>query len=158
MYVGTILRVTMARVMACCLMASSHHLNQYWLPGRVKRVGYCACNMTLKWGHNEHDGVSNHQPHLCLLNRLFRRRSKKTSKLRATGLCEENSPVTGEFPAQRASNAENVSIDDDIMMCEPVLKIAACWLFCLLRAHFIYMGMKLWCLVSKAECIPVQSV
>ena len=39
-----------------------------------------------------------------------RRRSKKTSKLWVTGLCEGNSPVTGEFPAQRASNAENVSI------------------------------------------------
>ena len=39
-----------------------------------------------------------------------RHRSKKTSKLRVTGLCEGNSPVTGEFPAQRASNAENVSI------------------------------------------------
>ena len=59
-----------------------------------------------RWRHNEHDGVSNHQPHLCLLNRLFRRRSKKTSKLRVTGLCVGNSPVTGEFPAQRASNAE----------------------------------------------------
>ena len=35
---------------------------------------------------------------------------KETSKLRATGLCEGNSPVTGEFPAQRASKAENVSI------------------------------------------------
>ena len=35
---------------------------------------------------------------------------KKTSKLRVTGLCARNSPVTGEFPAQRASNAENVSI------------------------------------------------
>ena len=39
-----------------------------------------------------------------------RRRSKKTSKLRVTGLCEGNSTVTGEFPSQRASNAENVSI------------------------------------------------
>ena len=54
--------------------------------------------------------ASNHQPHDCLLDRLFRRRSKKTSKLRVTGLCAGNSPVTGEFPAQRASNAENVSI------------------------------------------------
>ena len=36
--------------------------------------------------------------------------SEKTSKLRVTGLCEGNSPVTGEFPTQRASNAENVSI------------------------------------------------
>ena len=34
---------------------------------------------------------------------------KKTSKLRVTGLCEGNSPVTGEFPVQRASNTENVS-------------------------------------------------
>ena len=39
-----------------------------------------------------------------------RRRSQKTSKLRVTGLCAGNSPVTGEFPAQRASNVENVSI------------------------------------------------
>ena len=39
-----------------------------------------------------------------------RRRSKKTSKLRVTGLCARNSPVTGEFPAQMASNAEDVSI------------------------------------------------
>ena len=39
-----------------------------------------------------------------------RHRSKKTSKLRVTGLHVGNSPVTGEFPAQRASNAENVFI------------------------------------------------
>ena len=65
---------------------------------------------TLQWRHNEHDGVSNHQPHDCLLNRPFRCRSKKISKLRVTGLCAENSPVTGEFPAQMASNEENVSI------------------------------------------------
>ena len=30
----------------------------------------------LRWRHNEHDGVSNHQPHDCLLNRLFGLRSK----------------------------------------------------------------------------------
>ena len=54
--------------------------------------------------------VSNHQPHDCLLNRLFRRRSKKISKLRPTGLCVWNSPVTGEFPAQVASNKENISM------------------------------------------------
>ena len=54
--------------------------------------------------------LSNHQPHDCLLNRLFKRRSKNTSKLRITGLWVGNSPVTGEFLAQMASNAENVSI------------------------------------------------
>ena len=66
--------------------------------------------ISLHWHHNGRDSVSNHQPHDCLLNRLFRRRSKKTSKLRVTGLCVGNSPRTGEFPAQMASNAENVSI------------------------------------------------
>ena len=66
--------------------------------------------MTLRWRHNGRDSVSNHQPHDCLLSRLFRRRSKKTSKLRDTGLCVGNSPGTGEFPAQMASYAENVSI------------------------------------------------
>ena len=44
------------------------------------------------------------------VSRLFRRRPKKTSKLRVTGLCEGNSSVTGEFPAQRTRSAENVSI------------------------------------------------
>ena len=66
--------------------------------------------ISLQWRHNEPDGVSNNQPHHCLLNRLFRRRSKKTSKLRVVGLCAGNSPVTGDFAAQIASNAENVSI------------------------------------------------
>ena len=63
----------------------------------------------LQWHYNGRDGVSNHKPHDCLLDRLFRRRSKKTSKLRITGLCAGNSPVTGELPTQMASNTENVS-------------------------------------------------
>ena len=66
--------------------------------------------LSLRWRHNDRDSVSNHQPHDCLLDRLFRHRLKKTSKLRVTGLCAGNSPGTGEFPAQRVSYAENVSI------------------------------------------------
>ena len=50
---------------------------------------------TLQWRQYEGDGVPNHRRLDCLLNRLFR----KASKLRATGLCEENPPVTGEFPS-----------------------------------------------------------
>ena len=72
-----------------------------WIPGYIA---------PLQWRHYEHGGVPNHQHHDCLLNRYSRRRSKKTSKLRVTGLCAGNSSVTGEFPAQMASNAENVSI------------------------------------------------
>ena len=69
-------------------------------------ICYQQCGMSLQWRHNGHDGVSNHQLHQCLLNPLFGRRSKKTSKLRVTGLCVGNSPGTGEFPAQMASNVE----------------------------------------------------
>ena len=67
-------------------------------------------NIPLQWHHNGHDGVSNHQPPHCLPNHLFGCRSKKTSKLRVTGLCAGNSPGSGELSAQMASNAENNSI------------------------------------------------
>ena len=66
--------------------------------------------MSLQWRHNERDGVSTHQPYECLLKRLFKAQIKETAKLRVTGLCVGSSPVTSEFPAQIASNAENVSI------------------------------------------------
>ena len=67
-------------------------------------------NNTLHWRHNERDGVWNHQSRDCLLNRLFRSRPKKTSKLRVAGHCVGNSPVTSEFPAQRTGKLENVSV------------------------------------------------
>ena len=84
----------------------------YSFPGIQKtwRVWRREGHSSLLWRHNGRGSISNHQPRDCLLNRLFRRTSKKTSKLRVTGLCAGNSPVTGEFPAQLASNAENVSI------------------------------------------------
>ena len=46
-------------------------------------------SQSLQWRQNEHDSISNHQSPDCLLNRLFRCRSKKTSKLCVTGLCEK---------------------------------------------------------------------
>ena len=58
---------------------------------------------TTQQRQNERYAVSSHNR---LLNSLFRRRSKESAKLRVSGLCE----VTGEFPAQRANNEENVSI------------------------------------------------
>ena len=49
----------------------------------------------LHWCHNEDDGVWNHRRHnYFFFNRLFRCRSKKTSKLRVTVFCEGNPPVT----------------------------------------------------------------
>ena len=87
---------------------SSHERNYSIIICRMGR--HMLKSNTLRWRHNGCDSVSNRQPHDCLLNRLFRHRSKKTSKPRVTGLCAGNSPGTGEFPAQRASYAENVSI------------------------------------------------
>ena len=72
--------------------------------------------LSLQWRHNGRDGVSNHQPHHCLLNRIFRWRSKKTSKLRVTGLCVGNSPVTGESPHNRPVTRK-IFLFDDVIMC-----------------------------------------
>ena len=54
------------------------------------------CSYPLQWHHNDRDGVSNHQPHNCLLNLFSMCRSKKTSKLCVTALCAENSQHTGQ--------------------------------------------------------------
>ena len=82
-----------------------------WIQGQYLSMicNHCHCCWSLQWRQNGCNGVSNHQPQHCLFNRLFRRKWKKTSKLRVTGLCVRNSPVTGEFPVQMASNPENVS-------------------------------------------------
>ena len=69
----------------------------------------------LRWRHNEHDGVSNHQPHGCLLNRLFRRRSKKTSNPRVTGLCVGNSPGPVNSPHKGPVTRKMFPFDDVIM-------------------------------------------
>ena len=93
---------TIASQQACSVITQALLLNGV--------TGLLLTHTSLQWRHDGHDGVSNHQPYDCLLNRLFGCGSKKTSKLRVTGLCAGNSPVTGEFPAQSASNAENVTI------------------------------------------------
>ena len=70
---------------------------------------------SLHWRHNDHDGVSNHQPRGCLLNRLFRRISKKTSKLRVTGLCAGNSPGPVNSTPKGPVTRKMFSFDDVIM-------------------------------------------
>ena len=69
----------------------------------------------LHWHDNDHDGVSNHQPHGCLLNRLSRRRSKKTSKIRVTGLCVGNSPGPVNSPHKGPVTRKIFPFDDVIM-------------------------------------------
>ena len=70
---------------------------------------------TLRWRHNDYDSVSNHQPRGCLFNRLFRRRSKKTPKLRVTGLCVGNSPGPVNSPHKWPVTRKMFPFDDVIM-------------------------------------------
>ena len=73
--------------------------------------GFCyVIRFSWHWCHIERDCVSNHRRLVCLRNHLFRHRSNKTLKFRVTGLSEGNPPITGGFPSQKASNAENGSI------------------------------------------------
>ena len=76
-------------------------------------VIYSGC--PLQWRHNDHDGVSNYQPHGCLLNRSFRRKSKKTSKLRVTGLCAGNSPGPVNSPHKGPVTRNMFPFDDVIL-------------------------------------------
>ena len=72
------------------------------------------CFHTLQWRRNGHHGVSNHQPYGRLLNRLFGRRSKKTSKLRVTGLCAGNSPGPVNSPHKGPATRKMFPFDDVI--------------------------------------------
>ena len=121
--------------MAWCHQGTSHYLKQYWhhIDGLAQNCSnfsayalellqFCTkpsiyhyylimtFRKSLQWCHNECNGLSNYRHLDCLLNRLFRCRSEKTSKLRITGLCEGNPPVTGRFPSQRVSTKKNFSI------------------------------------------------
>ena len=75
-------------------------------------------SVTLHWQQKGHVGVSNHQPHGYLLSRLFRRRSKKTSKLRVTGLCMWNSPGPVNSPHKGPVTRKMFPFDDVIMNTE----------------------------------------
>ena len=84
------------------------HISHHWIP-------IIRARNALLWRHNGHDGVSNHQPRGCLLNRLFIRRSKKTSKLRVTGLCVGNSPGPVNSPHKGPVTRKMFPFDDFIM-------------------------------------------
>ena len=125
-------------------------LFQIWWK-RVLKYG-----VSLRWRHNDHAGVSNHQPNGCLLNRLFRLRSMKTSKLRVTGLCVGNSPGPVNSPHKGPVTRKIFPFDDVIMswrifvnlenaaeMVSPVIFISVVELL----LNFYYYGVM--CKISK---------
>ena len=83
-------------------------------PQCASKCLYVITSNTSHWRHNDHDGVSNHQPHGCLLNCLFRSRSKKTSKLCVTGLCVGNSPGPVNSSHERLVTWKMFPFDDVI--------------------------------------------
>ena len=67
-------------------------------------------HLALQWRHNRLDSVSNHRASRLFTQQFIRAQIKETLKApRHWPLCGEFT-VTGEFPAQRARSAENVSI------------------------------------------------
>ena len=72
--------------------------------------------VALQWRHNERNGVSNRRRAECVLNRLLRCRSKKTAKIRDTGLCEGNPPVPLGSP-HKGPVPRIMFPFDDVIMC-----------------------------------------
>ena len=100
--------------MACCITAPSQSVPEPTLT--CNSFGRENFHWSLQWRHNERDGVSNHRRLNCLLSCLFRYRSKKTSKLRVTGLCRGNPPVAGGFPSQPGPVTWKMFPFDDVII------------------------------------------
>ena len=82
---------------------------------------YCT-KIALQWRHNKRDSVSNHRHLDCLLSRLFRHRSKKSSKLHVTGLCERNHRWPMDSPHIGPVTRNTFPFDDVIMVQNVNLK------------------------------------
>ena len=130
---GQSLKVTLLKILVFCSLGTSNsrfrflrwHIFMCILQWTVKQW------LSLQWRHNGHDSVSNHQPHDCLLNRLFRRRSKKTSKLRVTGLWDRwiprtNGQLRGKcFHLMTSSCVNTFSIL--YLGCDHLSMMGSCW-------------------------------
>ena len=88
--------------------------------------------VALLWHQNGCGGVSNQQPHDCLLKHLFRRRSKKTSKLRVTGLfwgpvnSPHKWPVTRKIFPFDGVIMERQTFHEEVMTWK---RVSHCWSF-----------------------------
>ena len=68
------------------------------------------CICALQWRHYEHKGVSNHQPHDCLLDRLFKAKIKRNIK------APRNWPLCGEFTGDKGPVTRKMFPFDDIIV------------------------------------------
>ena len=89
--------------------------------GMSQHKGGCMCNQSQRWQNHYSEVIMNAMASLItsltiVYSNVYSGRSMKTSKLHVTGLCAGNSPVTGEFPAQRPVTRKMFPFDDVIMM------------------------------------------
>ena len=106
-------------------MKDNHSI--YWFFGDLGAI------LTLQWRHNECNGVSCHRRFVCLLKRLFRRRSIKVSKLHVTGLYEGISPETAANSPHKGSVTRKMLSFDDVIMKNAILNIVL--LIGIIRSH-----------------------
>ena len=93
----------------CCGMCKTVTINIHHLR-KTHRIA-----KSLRWRHDGRDSISNYQPHDCLLTVYSDADQRKYQSSASLAFVRgiHRGPVnsgTGEFPAQRASYAENVSI------------------------------------------------
>ena len=119
---------------------------------------------TLQWRHNERDGIS-HQWRLdCLLNRLFRHRSKKASKLCITGLCEGFVPSLNKLLDKQSScqwfetswsTCDVAVMWLDLMQCASGIRL---FLFLAYRLSFFTLKYYQWHLAISGKEAKLQTI
>ena len=118
----------------------------------LRTCWYRFYDTTLLWRRNDSDGVSNNQPQDCLLNRLFRRRSNKSSKLRVTGPCEANSPWPVNSPHKGpVTVTQKMFPFDNVIMTQQIWRPQASTLLPCMIASNRDTSNGSWCMGIKGE-------
>ena len=103
-------------------------------------------HQTLKWGHNLtlqwHQRSIKTSQFTCLLTVCLGWHQRKSLSSASLALCEENPPVTGGFPSQRASNMESVSMSS----------VASRPCACANHTSFVLVTHKFWQKVTPKSC------
>ena len=98
-----------------CVNERGHHRFRLWRIACSVRRHYLNHRWSLQWCDNERDGVSSHQPLGCLLKRLFRYWSKKTSKLRVLAFVRDIHRWSLDSPHKGHVTRKTFPFDDVIM-------------------------------------------
>ena len=104
---------------------------------------------TLRWRHNERDGVSNHQPHDCLLNGLFVQIKENIKQ------APRHWPLCGEFTGNSPHKRGNVSI----WWRHHEKSKSVCFILELILSHWIRILLQLCCMdIVWRSCLVLKSM